>query len=407
MESSIGSSNGQASGQIEPPFVDPHEQDYGILVFSHLRWNFVWQRPQQFISRFAAIHPVLFVEEPIYDLRPGEDSLALVDSVAPNVQTVVVHFSSNLRGQDVGARMALLVRQAIDQTDEVGAFEKPLLWYYSPMMAAWSLDRFSHRAVVYDCMDELSLFAGAPPEMAQEEARLLKMVDVVFTGGHELWQAKRRQHKSAHFFGCGVEYEHFAQAQDSSIPLPLDMYRLSRPIVGWFGVIDERMDYELLEQAAMLRPNWTFVLVGPVAKVDPRSLPKLPNLLWLGRRDYEVLPDYGRAFDVCMMPFALNDATRFINPTKALEYLATGKPVVSTPVKDVVKQYSDLIAIASTPSEFVANIELALRDTRREKSLRGIEKAARSSWEGTVSQMQGLISAAIRQRAERKHAYMS
>jgi len=192
-----------------------------------------------------------------------------------------------------------------------------------------------------------------------------------------------------------VEYEHFAQAQDANGPIPEDMKSIQKPIIGWFGVIDERVDYELIKQAAALRPDYSFVLVGPVVKVDPESLPKADNIHWLGGRDYKDLPNYCRAFDICMMCFAINEATEFINPTKALEYLATGKPVISTPVRDVLRQYSDLVDIVRTPGEFVEAIDRLIKDPNQARIDKGIEKAKESSWESTVSRMRELIAEAI------------
>jgi glycosyltransferase involved in cell wall biosynthesis len=208
-------------------------------------------------------------------------------------------------------------------------------------------------------------------------------------------------HPNVHFFGCGVEYTHFAKAQDPNTAIPPDIDFMKRPILGWFGVVDERVDYQMVGEMARVRPEWSFAMVGPVVKVDPNLLPVFPNLYWLGGRDYQVLPNYCRAFDVNMMCFAINAATEYINPTKALEYLATGKPVVSTPVKDVVRQYSDLVEIAKTAEDFVLAAERVMQHPDPTKIARGIEMAKRSSWESTVATMQGLIKEAISQTDRR------
>jgi glycosyltransferase involved in cell wall biosynthesis len=377
------------------------DDSYGIVVFSHLRWNFVWQRPQQFLSRFASRHPVLFVEEPDFRLADDAQPTLLIENAAPNVTTATVAFPRNWRGRtEVPSILRGLTQQAIDTVNAEGAFDEPLLWYYSPTEASWSLGFFPARGVVYDCMDELSQFRGAPADLIENERCLMEEADIVFTGGYELWAKKSRQHANCHFFGCGVEYDHFAQAQNDMTTIPEDVRKLPRPIVGWFGVIDERMDYELLQKAADLRPDWSFVLVGPIVKVDPADLPKNSNIHWIGGRDYRVLPNYCRAFDVCMMPFALNEATEYINPTKALEYLATGKPVVGTPVRDVVRQYADTISIVNDADQFVAAVEKALAGADRAMTRRGIEKAREASWERTVERMQDLIAQAIETKSE-------
>lgn len=368
----------------------------GIIVFSHLRWNFVWQRPQQFLSRFGEKHPILFVEEPMWDLAAGEQPRAEIQEVQANITTLVPHMPAGATKDELDGARREMVRDALKSHPQSNRFQSPLLWYYSPMDAAWSLGYFNSRGIIYDCMDELSLFAGAPAELVEQEARLIKNADIVFAGGKDLSEKKREQHSNVHFFGCGVEYQHFAQAQDSSKPLPADVAELPRPVIGWFGVIDERMDYDLVKEMAEARPDWSFVLVGPVVKVDPASLPQAPNLYWVGQRDYKELPDYCRAYDVCMMPFALNDATRYINPTKALEYLATGRPVISTPVNDVVSQYTGTIAIAKNAQEFVRAIENALENDQSQHIAAGVSRARECSWESTVAQMEQLIKDAIK-----------
>lgn len=372
------------------------KNDYGIVALSHLRWSFVWQRPQQFLSRFAENHPVLFIEEPDFCLAEGAQPEIEVTRPAQNITVVTPRLAHDMRDTDrVGPQMLHIAREAIEKENVNGAFTNPLLWVYSPMESAWALGELPVRGVVYDCMDELSQFAGAPKALVDNERRLIEQADVVFCGGYELWMKKSKQHPNAHFFGCGVEYDHFGQAQNKSGMIPEDVKSLPRPIVGWFGVVDERVDYSLLRQVAELRPDVSFVLVGPVVKVDPATLPQASNLHWLGGRDYKELPAYCRAYDVCMMPFALNEATQYINPTKALEYLATGKPVISTPVADVVRQYTDTILIASTPEDFAECIDRALNTPDETMVSKGIDRAKESSWECTVERMQEIIGEAI------------
>lgn len=369
---------------------------YGIVVFSHLRWRFVWQRPQQFLSRFAANHPVLFVELTEFDEPEGNAPRLETYSPMPNVTVANIHMPPSMIGtEEVNDAMREGCRAAIESVNEDGAFDNPLLWFYSPMDAGWALGHIPGRGIVYDCMDELAQFRGASPDLIERERRLIDAADVVFTGGYELWLKKSRQHPNCHFFGCGVEYDHFAQAQEDA-PIPEDLAAIPGPRVGWFGVVDERVDYDLLKKSAELRPDLQFVLVGPVVKVDPASLPQAPNLHWLGGRDYKELPDYCRGYDVCMMCFALNEATEFINPTKALEYLATGKPVVGTPVRDVVRQYADTVRIANSPEDFVGQIDQALAGKGRDMVERGIEKAKAASWESTVDTMESIIERTLR-----------
>lgn len=370
---------------------------YGIVVFSHLRWGFVWQRPQQFLSRFARKHRILFVEEPFWDVPEGSEPRVEYHKVMPNVAVVAPHFPSSwMKNPALPERLREITRTAIDTFNENGAFDRPLLWYYSPMDSAWSLGYFPNRGIVYDCMDELSKFTGAPPALVRNEARLIKHADVLFAGGLELGESKKKLHHNVHAFGCGVEFDHFARASDPQTVIPPDIDFMNRPIMGWFGVVDERVDCEMVGEMARRRPDWSFAMVGPVVKIDPNHLPHYPNLYWLGGRDYQVLPNYCRAFDVCMMPFAMNAATQFINPTKGLEYMATAKPIVSTPVRDVVRQWTDIIRIANNVDEFIGLADEALRaGPQDERVKRGIELALKNSWEVTVQKLQDLIKAAI------------
>lgn len=394
------------SGLLDEP---PKRQTdrYGIVVFCHLRWGFVWQRPQQFLSRFARRHPVLFVEEPILDLPEGAQPRLEMHRVMPQVTVAVVHAPQSWnRNGELPRLLREKTHQAIERVnDDSGAFDRPLLWYYSPMDSTWSLGHFQNRGVVYDCMDELSQFTGAPPELVTAEARLMEHADIVFTGGYNLGEKKAQQHENVHTFGCGVEVAHFGQARDRSRPIPADIDFAQRPILGYFGVVDERLDYALLDEIARRKPDWSICMVGPVVKVDPNHLPHAPNLYWLGGRDYQVLPDYCRAFDVCLMPFAMNKATEFINPTKGLEYMATGRPVVSTPVRDVVRQWSDIVHIADTPEKFIAAVERALEEgPESERVKKGMALADTQSWEVTVDKMQGLIRESISQPERRSGA---
>jgi glycosyltransferase involved in cell wall biosynthesis len=274
------------------------------------------------------------------------------------------------------------------------------------MDASWSLGYFENRGVVYDCMDELSQFTGAPKALVANEARLIEHADIVFTGGYNLGEKKKQQHDNVHIFGCGVEFSHFNKAQDPNTPIPPDIDFLQRPILGWMGVVDERVDYAMVGEMARMRPDWSFAMVGPVVKVDPNLLPHSPNLYWLGGRDYQQLPSYCAAFDINMMCFALNRSTEFINPTKGLEYMATGKPIVSSHVKDVVNQWSDIVLLARGAEEFVAAAQKALENKGdvEQRVARGLALAQECSWERTVEKMQNLIKEAIGKKQRRSGA---
>ena len=376
-------------------------QDHPLIVQSHLRWDFVWQRPQQLLSRFAEHQPVLFVEEPLFldDVSsPGLD----ISVPHANVFRAVPRLPGSLRDdyERGTAEIRTLVQHAISPDGELKrTFNNPVQWFYSPFSAPAMLGAFNEVAVVYDCMDELSQFRFAHPDLVRRERLLLANADVVFTGGYKLYESKRRYHHNVHFFGCGVDARHFGKARSSDTPLPVDVASLEAPVFGYFGVIDERIDYDLIRALAEQRPDASIVMVGPVVKVEPASLPRAANIHWLGQRDYAALPAYVKGFTVCLMPFALNEATEFINPTKTLEYMAAGKPIVSTAVPDVVRNFTPVVQIARSPREFVAAASEAAVNPANALIVQGLEKAGAASWESIVAKMRGLIAEASRTTA--------
>jgi UDP-galactopyranose mutase len=212
-------------------------------------------------------------------------------------------------------------------------------------------------------MDQLASFKGAPRAITILEQELFSRVDVVFTGGHSLFEAKRAMHRNVQVFPSSVDVPHFATARASRAEPP-DQALLLRPRLGYAGVIDERLDLELIDGVAARRPDWQLVLVGPVVKIDPATLPRRPNIHYLGGKSYAELPAYLAGWSVAMMPFARNEATRYISPTKTPEYLAAGRRVVSTSIRDVVSPYGErsLVAIADEPDAFVARVDEVMRE---------------------------------------------
>ena len=376
---------------------------FPLIVQSHLRWDFVWQRPQQLLSRMAVSAPVLFVEEPLLldDVR-GE-RLEITEPV-PNVFRAVPRLPGYLRGDydRSVATVRALVQQAIDKSGPLaGKFSNAVQWFYTPMPAPAMLGAFNELGVVYDCMDELAQFRFAPADLGAREQLLLDNADVVFTGGHRLYESKRRFHDNVHFFGCGVDAAHFAAARAPETVVPADVPTDRAHVFGYYGVIDERLDYGLIGRLAAENPDASVVMVGPVVKVDPRDLPQGPNLHWLGQRDYTQLPSYVKGFDVCLMPFALNEATEYINPTKTLEYMAAGKPIVSTAVADVVHNFTPVVSVARTAEEFVALARRAAAEPNDALIARGLEQATKASWDSTVARMRSLIVSAVRESETR------
>jgi glycosyltransferase involved in cell wall biosynthesis len=371
--------------------------DRPIIVHCHLRWDFVWQRPQQILSRLAAHAPVLFVEEPIF---LDDISTARLDISVPfaNVFRAVPYLSSSLRNDPdkYPSMVRSLVQEALADGGKLkGLFANPIQWFYSPATAPAMLGAFNEIAVVYDCMDELAQFRFAHPDLPRRERLLLNNADVVFTGGHKLYDAKRRYHRNVHFFGCGVDVAHFAKASAQQTTVPADIASLPQPVFGYFGVIDERIDYDLIAKLASACPDASVVMIGPVVKVDPSTLPQAANIHWLGRREYSELPSYVKGFSACLMPFALNEATEYINPTKTLEYMAARKPIVSTAIADVVRNFTPIVRVARSHEQFVAFVARAAKNPDLVLLGEGAKRADRASWETIVSQMGRLISAAI------------
>jgi glycosyltransferase involved in cell wall biosynthesis len=377
--------------------------DVSYIVHSHLRWDFVWQRPQQILSRLAQRSHVLFVEEPVYldDIPAARLDVSLP---LPRVHRAVPLLPGTLRGQydaSIAVTRDLVRRQVAADGPLGGAFHRPVQWFYTPMPAPAMLGAFDERAVVYDCMDELSKFRFAPTELVDRERYLVANADVVFTGGYKLWQAKSRHHANVHFFGCGVDVDHFARARSEDLALAPELVGLGRKVMGYFGVIDERIDYELLAKLAHENSDAELVMVGPVVKVDPNELPQGANIRWLGQRQYAELPSYVKGFDVCLMPFALNEATEYINPTKTLEYMAAGKPIVSTAVSDVVHNFTPVVTVAETDDDFVTATAAAMQNPDATMIARGVEQARANTWESIVARMERIVREALRSRSER------
>jgi len=361
-----------------------------LVCFSHLRWDFVWQRPQHLLSRAAKHYTVTFIEEPI--LKPGAKPHLDVSQRQGSVTVVTPILPEGIEASDAILEQAGLVEALIGREAAVPR----VFWYYTPMALAFS-SRLECDLCVYDNMDELSLFRGASPELMALEQELFARADLVFTGGLSLYEAKRKRHHSVHAFPSSIEFDHFARARQARrMPGhdPADQADIARPRLGFFGVIDERMDVELVGQVAELRPDWQFVMIGPVTKIDPTTLPRLENIHWLGGKSYQELPDYLAGWDVGFMPFALNEATRFISPTKTPEFLAAGVPVVSTPITDVVRPYGEkgLVEIAKTPLEVVRKVE-ALLERPRDAWLAKVDRhLAAGSWDKTWAAMHKLMT---------------
>jgi len=350
-----------------------------ILVFSHLRWNFVYQRPQHIMSVLAKQHRILFIEEEIFS--DHTDGYAIT-CVADHIHVIQLHLQKGNDADITERKQALL--ESIIATENIVDY---IAWYYTPM--AYAFSRHLHpQVIVYDCMDELSAFLFAPPELIKNEKDLLQAADLVFTGGYSLYEAKKNLHPAVFCMPSSIDKKHFENAR-KPLKDPPDQAGIGYPRLGFFGVIDERFDTALIKEAAHKKRDWQFIFLGPVVKIDKRQLPYLPNIHYFGMKNYQELPAYLSNWQIAILPFAINEATKFISPTKTPEYLAAGKPVISTPIKDVVRSYGEkgLVAIVQNADEFI-EAGLKLLSLREDEWLSEVDGFLKNlSWENTVAMM--------------------
>jgi glycosyltransferase involved in cell wall biosynthesis len=373
----------------------PSEQAVtALIVFSHLRWGFVYQRPQHLMTALAERMQILFVEEPVHSAGPAHLECR---TLGPNLQVLVPH--TPLRGMGFHDEQMPLLRRLLDKHLHLAGLSDFGVWFCTPLALPLA-DHWRPRVVVYDCMDEHAALQSAPPLLQQREAALLKRADLVLTSGPSLYEAKRALHDNVHYLPSTVDAEHFAPPAQPTLDVEAAaaaccMRGIGRPRLGYFGLVDERIDFELLDAVAAMRPSWQFAMVGPIVRVDRRLVPRRRNIHWLGQQPYQRLPHLLAQWDVALMPFALNDGTRCVNPSKALEYMAGEKPVVSTPLPDVVSLYGDLVRIARRPREFADACAAALAETAWQRSERLVRTAStvyRTSWKAHARHVLGLLS---------------
>jgi glycosyltransferase involved in cell wall biosynthesis len=353
-----------------------------LVVYSHLRWDSVWQRPHQLMSRLSKEMPVVFVEEPKFGYARSEMRVRQHGAVTVATPHLAGRSHQNGFGAGVNTEISHLCAPFVPPGTN------PAIWYYTPMALGAEPTGCAPCLTVYDVMDDLASFRSAPAELRAREAQLLSRVDLVFTGGPTLYRQRQDRYPAVYCFPSGVEPDHFARRRSTRVAR--ELVERPRPILGYYGVIDERVDLPLLEAVADLRPGWTIVLIGPVAKINPASIPQRPNVLRIGKQDYRRLPAFLAGFDVALLPFARNEATRSISPTKTLEYLAGGKPVVSTPIADVFDLYGDVVEIADGAWEVVGAAEAILRRAPAEKEVwnaRVGRLVAANTWDAIAADM--------------------
>ncbi len=357
-----------------------------LVCFSHLPWKFVYQRPQHLISRFTKEYAVYYIEEFINSTE--EDGYS-INTTNENVTVIVPHLCSRTKGAQNETKRKELILKNLFKEHSIQSY---IFWYYTPMALAYTA-HFHPLATVYDCMDELSAFKFAPPELKILEQLLFKKANIVFTGGNNLYKAKKSQHHNIHSFPSSIDKAHFKAARDINDDVA-DQSAIPHPRLGFYGVIDERFDIELIKQAADAKPDWHFVLVGPIIKIDAATLPQNKNIHYLGPKTYEELPSYLSGWDIALIPFAINESTRYISPTKTPEYLAGGKPVISTAITDVINPYHELglVHIVQNAEGLVqmATSELNISD-KMEWLTKVDEYLSTISWDATWERMHELM----------------
>ncbi len=361
-----------------------------LVCFCHIRWNFVYQRPQHLMTRFSNYQRVFFVEEPVFE--PDGNFFMEVNKESSNLWIIIPHLSKNDNAEEIIFQQKILLSSFYDEKE----IKDYVHWYYTPMALSIS-NHLQPALIIYDCMDELSNFKFAPVELKQKEKELFRIADIVFTGGHNLYQAKKNAHNNIFPFPSSIDKEHFLKAR-SILNEPEDQAGVSHPVFGFYGVIDERFDIELLRAVAYRKPEWNFIMIGPVIKIDPAVLPRLQNIHYLGPKKYEQLPSYLAGWDVAMIPFLLNDSTKYISPTKTPEYLAAGVPVISSSIVDVVNPYAinNLVHIADNATDFILAGEKELASGNKKNWMERVDFFLNgNSWDLTWEQMMHHINSTL------------
>jgi UDP-galactopyranose mutase len=374
-----------------------------LICLSHIKWNFVYQRPQHLLNRFAINNRVFVIEEPVYDANSDYYEASKPDAKA-NLWVVQLYVSKCSSPEKTNHVLKALLDSFIYSND----IAKYILWYYSPMALDFT-DHLSPEMIVYDCMDELSAFKSPPKRIKETERDLLNLADLVFTGGHSLYKAKKDLHHNVHAFPSSIDKSHFYRARTLSAD-PEDQSSIPHPRLGFYGVIDERFNISLINELSELRPDWHFIFIGPVIKINKDDLPKKENIHYLGRKNYEELPLYLSGWDIAILPFALNESTKFISPTKTPEYLAGGKPVISTSITDVVNPYgiNKLVHIADTAEQFIEEAEKIFgSDNNKEEWLIKVDDyLSRTSWNKTWRKMLTLIDDTLEKKSKNRKTKM-
>ena len=363
-----------------------HKKITDLICFSHLRWDFVYHRPQHLLTRFATKFRVFYIEDPIF--YEGDDKYEVFITKS-NVWRVIPMLSKRKLRTSIVNRQKFLLNSLFS----IFEIKEYIFWYYNPQALDIS-NHFSPLKIIYDCVEEISVQKNFTPQLEKLEKELLSKSDLVFTSGINLFNSKRKFNNNIHLFPCSLDKEHFSKARFHLVEPP-DQSSIPHPRIGYFGVIDERFDYKLLAEVAKARPHWHFIIIGPVVRIDKSELPQNKNIHYLGGKSYDILPKYLSRWEVAMIPYKNNLTTHFINPAKTPEYLAGGKPVISTSITDIKKSFGDkkLVTIVNTSFQFINGIEHELHGKNKKEWLQKVDVFLNTtSWDKTYSNMLHLIS---------------
>lgn len=278
----------------------------------------------------------------------------------------------------------------------------PILWFMTPHVQHLT-GKLGERFVVYYCVDDWAAMPDVDGRaISQMDYELTKKAGQLFVTARHLLNLKKDLNPTATYSPHGVDFELFRKAADGSLPIARGARDLRHPIIGFFGLIDTWFDSDLLAETITARPDWTFLLIGRVAtNID--ILRSAPNVRIVGTQPYQTLPDWARCFDVAIIPFRRNRLVMSVNPLKLREYLATGKPVVSTWMPEV-EQFSEYIGVANDAQSFIEQIENALSQQSPEQERARMRAVAAQSWEARTEQALAQVRQQLRQRPARKLA---
>jgi len=371
-----------------------------VMIVSSMPWGFLWQRPQQIASRLAnrGFNVVYFHScldlSPIFLIRLfREKSFFVIKRVNANLRVVnlfVPPFRGKLRffTEKLGVIFFKTYIKFFDLKPSVALFYHPRDVFLVGCLESMSVK------IVYDCVDDYSAFPGVgdPFTVLNDEWQLVKKSSVVIVASKMLHERISKANSNCILVSNGADFKHFNRAVNFK-EKPSEIKNLNHPIVGFIGAIWDWIDINLICKLAELHPEYSILLVGPVY-YGGEKLRRFSNIFAIGHKPYEVLPQYLACMDVCLIPFKINRLTLASNPIKLYEYLAAGKPVVSTALPEVCENASDLVYIARDEEDFIRKVEEAVKEAEspnKELVMRRINFAKENSWEKRIETIEKLL----------------